>query len=129
MSWDSREVFDQKAFIEKESKETDFFQDFFITRSWMLFLEGKIAPETVSQVQLHKQFDQCIEKLDNKAYFDISNDFFGDSIPEAKEEFEFLFNPDRFMNLSHSLKYSYINTLDFNGICIDQCVKTMEIQE
>lgn len=56
--YDVKDVFDNKAFLEKDNTGTDFYKEFFLTRTWLIFLEEKIAPQNVMQLQIHKQFSE-----------------------------------------------------------------------
>lgn len=112
LDWDINEVFDQREFLEKEDSKTDFYKDFFMTRTWMIFLESKITPETVSQVQLHKHFGECILKIKGSKSISVNNNIFNDSEEEEKEYFEYPFVPEKYMNISLSFQKAYIETRD-----------------
>ena len=129
LAWDFREVFDQKAFIEANDIDSDFYKDFFQTRTWMVFLEAKIAPETVEQVQTVKHFDEWIQNLDFGNLYNVSSSYFPNSPFEEKEEFEYLFAPEKYFHPQMSLQAYYMSSLDTNDVKIEQWVKTIEIQE
>jgi hypothetical protein len=53
-----KDVFDQREFLVNDNTGTDFYKEFFLTRTWLIFLEEKIAPQNVMQLQIHKQFTE-----------------------------------------------------------------------
>lgn len=126
-NWDLKDVFNHELFIENDNSGTDFFKDFFFTRTWTIFIEGLIIPETVEEVQVHKHFDECIKNLDKENIFSCVNTF-KDSF-EEKEEFSFLFHPEKYFGKNASMKNLYLDGVDNNGIKIEYCVETIEIQE
>lgn len=128
MSFDLKYVFNQQEFMENEDSTTDFFKDFFLTRTWMVFLENKIYPQNVQQVQTLKQFDECIKNLEPDRMFHVSSSYFSDDLDEEKEKFEYLFSPDKYLDKTKSFQEYYINTIDVNGLLIENCIKTIEIQ-
>lgn len=94
-----------------------------------MFLEGKIAPQTVREVQMHKHFDQWIRNLSDEKMFNITPGFFSDDIAEEKESFEYFFSPEKYMDKNLTLQKYYIESHDINGVSIKNCIKTIEIQE
>lgn len=129
MSWDFREVFDQREFIAANDIDSDFYKDFFTTRTWMVFLEAKIAPETVEQVQKMKHFDEWIQNLKQDTLFNVSSSYFPNSPLDEKEEFEYPFVPEKYFHHKLSLQIYYMSSLDTNDVKIENWVKTIEIQE
>lgn len=117
--WEINEVFDQD-FINSVDKTTDFYSDLLITRTWQVFIENKISPRTVEQVQMHKQFDSIITDLQAQSYFRIKPDYIIEEPYEEKEQFEFLFNPDRYFNSVSDFKDLYIDSSDINGFPINK---------
>ncbi|CAI2375139.1 unnamed protein product [Moneuplotes crassus] len=126
-TWDLKDVFNQDLFLKNDNSETDFFKDFFATRTWVVFLETKIIPDTVEQVQIHKHFDQCIKNLSKLPLFFATNVFKG--IEKSKEIFTYSFHPEKFNGGCFSMKNDYINCMDINDLKIDQFIQTIEIQD
>ena len=97
------EIFNQKSFLENDISKTDFYKDFFMTRAWAVFLESKMIPETIEQVQIHKHFDDWIEKLDSYNIFNTPSILFN-SKEEEKEVFTYKFSPEKFIPKTSTLK-------------------------
>ena len=57
-AYNMKGIFNHDEFIKSTDSSTDFYRDLFATRTWMLFIEGKVAPTSVSQIQKHKHFDE-----------------------------------------------------------------------
>ena len=94
----------------------------------MIFIEGIIAPSSVTQIQTHKHFDECIHSLKNESIF-INKEHFPDDLPSEKEQFEYLFYPEKYFDKKKSLQKHYIETFDNNDIYIENCITNIEIQE
>jgi len=127
-SWDIKEVFNKAAFLKEKDKTSDFYKDFLMTRTWMIFIEEKIMPNNISQIQTQKQFDKWVSHLEEKQMYAIPHNFFTEEVDEESEVFEFYFSPIKYADKTKLLQEWYIDTEDINGVKIDRCIKTVEIQ-
>ena len=119
-SWSPQKVFNEKAFLETVDDSTDFYRDLFLTRTWLVFLEGKLVPENIQEVQNHKKFDELIVSVQNESYFTIKN-ILPEVIKEDAEEeenFVFPFMPNKKIQSSKEFEKVYLSSTDDSGINI-----------
>lgn len=126
-TWDLKDVFNQESFLENDNSGTDFFEDFFTTRTWVIFLETKIIPDTVEQIQVHKHFDQVIENLSKRPLFFSQNLFTEET--KSKELFNYQFHPENFNEGSFCMSKDYLQKFDMNDWKISNFIQTIEIQK
>ena len=116
LEYDLKDVFDSREFLESNEYITDFYKDLLLTRTWMLFIDGIIAPTSAEQIQKHKHFDECIQSLENEILF-IDKEHFPEDLPNVKEAaIEYLFQPERYLDKKKSLQKHYLETVDINDI-------------
>ena len=104
VSFNMKDVFNHDEFLRSNDSSSDFYRDLFATRTWMLFIEGKVAPTSASQIQKHKHFDEIIKSLKSETLFNEWRSLFPDDLDDEKERFEYLFIPEKYVDKTKSLQ-------------------------